>query len=199
MSQDLTKYFQAVQERDFLRDHQFRVSSLLYRGIPLLSEDDLVYIKAGSLPTRSVNAVPVPFMGLNYKVPGTAQFGDNYTVTFYADSSGLIRNIFEAFSMATFDDRTSNGNYNVQGADVLQFYTYDQRGVEAITSAYQLVGIFPTDIGSLNMSPVGNGNALEFTVNLAYQYWRKIVHAPVKQGTIRTVPPGGGSFPIGGV
>lgn len=198
MAQDLRRYFQTVQERDFLRDHQFRVSSLMYRGQAMLTEKELVYIKSASLPGRSVNSVAVPFMGLNFKVPGTAQYTDQYQLTFYCDSPGIIRNIWEAFSFAVFDDRKSFGNYNVQANDVLSFYQYDQRGVEAVTNEYTLIGIFPTNIGDIDHAPTGNGDTRQLSVTLAYQFWRKNKHLPVAQNT--PIPPvAGGAFPVGGV
>ena len=71
MPLSITDYFQVMQRRDFLRDHQYRISALVYEGF-ILSLDELVYLTTSEIPNRTVNSVPVPFMGLNFNVPGTA-------------------------------------------------------------------------------------------------------------------------------
>lgn len=193
MAQDLKTYFQTLQQRDFLRSMQFRVNTLTYRGVSLLTEQDMVYIKTGSLPGRSVAPISVPYMGLNFKVPGTAQYGDSYQVTFYCDNGLTIKNLFEGLQMAVFDDRKSFGNYNTQGGDRIAFSTFNQNGVENITSGYELVGIFPTQIGDIAMDTTANGGTVDLPITFAYSYWRKYVYNPEDQGT----PLGSGVSPIG--
>ena len=112
MAQDIQKYFQVMQQRDFLRNHQYRVSGLIYEGFSL-GEDSLVYLKTAEVPNRTINVVSVPFMGLNFSVPGTAQYAGTMELTFYCDQPQIIRSFFEAISFATFDDRTSGGAYTV--------------------------------------------------------------------------------------
>jgi repressor of nif and glnA expression len=69
----ITDYFETMQQRDFLRRHQYRVSSLTYKGLSF-TEQDLVYLRTGEIPNRTINSVPVPFMGLQFQVPGTVQY-----------------------------------------------------------------------------------------------------------------------------
>ena len=97
MALNITDYFKVMQARDFLRNHQYRVSALQYEGY-LLGPDSLVYLKTAEIPNRTINSVAVPFMGLNFSVPGTAQYAGTMDLTFYCDQPQIIRSFFEAIS-----------------------------------------------------------------------------------------------------
>ena len=168
----ITDYFRVMQERDFLRDHQYRVSALTYENFTL-GLDSLVYLTTGQVPSRKINAVQVPYMGLNFTVPGTAQYDGTIDLTFYCDQPQIIRSFFEGISYATFDDRQSSGTYTINQANVLSFYTYSNVSTELPTTQYTLVGIFPISVGALAMNTTGQGAAVTFTATLGYQFWEK--------------------------
>ena len=174
MSLTITDYFRVMQQRDFLRNHQYRISALTYEGF-LLGEDSRVYLKTAEVPNRTISSLPVPFMGLNFSVPGTAQYAGTMDLTFYCDQPQIIRSFFEAISFATFDDRTSGGAYTVNAGNILTFYTYNNVSPQEQTTAYNLIGIYPTVVGNLAMDTTGTGEVLNFTATLAYQYWTKVL------------------------
>lgn len=191
MALNITNYFRVMQQRDFLRNHQYRVSGFIYEGFQL-GEDSLVYLKTAEIPNRTINSVPVPFMGLNFSVPGTAQYAGTMDLTFYCDQPQIIRSFFEAISFATFDDRQSGGAYTVNQSNLLSFYTYNNVSPETVTTGYTLVGIYPTTVGNLAMDTTGQGDVLNFTATIAYQYWEKFAPTQVTQvvPALRTLPPG---------
>lgn len=168
----ITDYFRVMQQRDFLRDHQYRVSALTYETFTL-GLDSLVYLKSAQVPSRKISTAAVPFMGLNFTVPGTAQYDGTIDLTFYCDQPQIIRAFFEGISYATFDDRLSSGAYTVNQANVLTFYTYSNVSTELPTTQYTLVGIYPITVGALTMDTTGSGNVVSFTAQLGYQFWEK--------------------------
>lgn len=169
-----TDYFRVMQDRDFLRQHQYRIDGINFEGYSLNS-DDLVYMRTAEIPNRTVNQVNVPFMGLNYNVPGTVQYQGTMQVTFYSDQPQRIRALFEAMSYAAFDERYSGGAYTVSQQNVLSFYTYDNRGPdESRTTGYELIGIYPTVVGNMAMDTTTNGSTQNFTATIAYQFWTKL-------------------------
>lgn len=172
MSLNITDYFEVMQQRDFLRTNQYRVAALTYKGISL-TEQDLVYLRTGDIPSRTIQQVDVPYMGLNFKVPGTAQYQGTMQLSFYCDQPQIIRGIFEQMSFTTFDDDISGGQYTVAGSDILTFRTFNQTSPESTTTAYSLIGIFPTEVGTIQMDTTSNGTVANFTATIAYQYWRK--------------------------
>lgn len=174
----INDYFDKMQKRDFLREMQYRVTVLNYGDIAV-TLDDLVYLKTGDIPSRTITQVPVPFMGLNFSVPGTVQYPGTMNLTFYCDQPQIIRSTFEAMSYAAFDDRYSGGSYTVQRTDTLIFQTFDNAGPENITTQYLLEGIYPTEVGAITMDTTGNGQTTTLSVTIAYQYWTKLT-APVQ-------------------
>ena len=60
-------YKQAIN-KDFSRDHQMRIISMGPQGF--IKEDDNVYITASVLPGYAIANQQVPFMGLQFNVPG---------------------------------------------------------------------------------------------------------------------------------
>jgi len=95
VNQLIQDFYRVAQNREFARDYSFRVLSINTGGASSVEfdQDDLVYIKTASLPERSISNVTVPYMGLNFNVPGNATYpgSDAYSLTFYADAQSKIR------------------------------------------------------------------------------------------------------------
>ena len=63
-------------------------------------------------------------------------------------------------------------------------------GILFITnSLYTLVGIYPTSVGAISMDTTGNGDVVNFTAQIAYQYWEKTLPSavPTVPATPRTI------------
>jgi len=97
--QTIADFYRVAVERDFARDFQFRVLSIDSGGSSSVTfdEDDLVYCTTANLPARQVTNVAVPYMGLNFNIPGNATYpgSDNYSLQFYCDQNSQIRQKFE--------------------------------------------------------------------------------------------------------
>ena len=112
MAQNITDFYRSVQKNDFARQFQFRVTQLANTNF---GEESLIYIETANLPGRAINNIQVPFMGLNFNVPGTASYpgSESYAVTFRCDQNYDIRAVLENATFNTFDDQTSSGNFNI--------------------------------------------------------------------------------------
>ena len=95
VQQTISDFYRVATERDFSRDFQFRVLSIDPGGASstTFDEDDLVYCTAGSLPARTITNVAVPYMGLQFNLPGNATYpgSEAYTLQFYCDQNSQIR------------------------------------------------------------------------------------------------------------
>jgi hypothetical protein len=170
--QTISDFYRVAQERDFSRDFQFRVLNIQNGdGSVTITEDDLVYAKGGSIPGRTISVSDIPFMGLNFKVPGGASYTGEYSLTFYSDRVDSLRTLLLNWTRDTFDDATSTGNYFIARetsiVDLVQLDTQLNR-----VSQYTLVGAFPTSVGDVSYDPAGTGAPVEFEVTLGYQYVR---------------------------
>lgn len=175
--QTITDFYRVAQERDFSRDFHFRVLSIDAGDAGGISfdEDDLVYIKSASLPARSIQNKQVPYMGLNFNVPGSVSYdgSDAWAVEFYADQAARLRAKFEAWTFDTFDDSTSTGNYATPSQNsVINLLQLDAQlnGV----AEYKLYGAYCTSVGAIEYQPsAGSGEPMSFSATMAYQYWRR--------------------------
>ena len=100
----MLKFYETAKAKEFARDFQFRVVSL-----GPLTEDDLVYLRTAVLPGKSITNHQVPFMGLNFNVPGSVTYdgSEAWSVTFLADEAMNIRSKLEAWMSEIFDVNSS--------------------------------------------------------------------------------------------
>lgn len=170
MAQNIADFYRTVQQRDFARQFQFRVVQLANTNF---SEDALVYIETASLPGRTITNVQVPFMGLQFNVPGTAQYPDsaNYGVRFRCDANYDIRSVLENATFNTFDDGASTGDYNIARNSSVITLNLLGKGGETIRQ-YTLYGAYVQSIGAMNYNLGDNGTIQTIDAVLAYQYWR---------------------------
>lgn len=178
VNQLIQDFYRVAQNREFARDYNFRVLSINTGGASEVTfdQDDLVYIKTASLPERSINNVTVPYMGLNFNIPGNATYpgSDAYTLTFYADAQSKIRQKFEQWSQDIFSDSTSTGNYFApKQTAIIDLVQLDNQMNKV--AQYQLVGVSVRSVGPLqyNISD-GTGSTIEFVATVSFHYWRKL-------------------------
>jgi len=183
-NQIITDFYRIASTRDFARDFNFRVVSIGTGGATdaagqtiIFNEDDLVYVKTATLPERAITNVPVPYMGLNFNLPGNAVYpgSEGYSLTFYADAQSKIRQKFEDWSRYTFDDQTSTGEYlTPKQSSVINLVQLDNK-LNRIAD-YSLIGASPRSVGALSYSiAAGTGQTIEFTATIAYHYFTRTV------------------------
>jgi hypothetical protein len=80
-AQTIQKFYSTAVQRDFARLFQFRLTSF---GNVVFSTEQYTYVETASLPGRTINNVQVPYMGLQFNVPGTVSYpgSTGYAVTF---------------------------------------------------------------------------------------------------------------------
>lgn len=170
MPQNISDFYRSAQQFDFARQFQFRVVQLANTNF---GEEQLVYLETANLPGRTINNIQVPFMGLNFNVPGTATYpgSDAWAVTFRCDQAYNIRAVLENATFNTFDDGTSAGDYNIaRNSSVITLNLLDKGGGTA--RQYTLYGAYVASVGDIAYNLGDNGSIVTVPANLAYQYWR---------------------------
>lgn len=174
-SQDIEQFYSRAQARDFSRDFLFRIHDVVLAGGITLDEGDLVYAKAGSLPARNITNVEVPYMGLNFNVPGNATYpgSDAYEITFYMDADSTLRNKLEVASRTVFDDATSTGEFGTPTTDHFIHLQQLNKKLEPISDFI----LYGASIRAIN--PVaydiagGTGNTVEVGVTMSYHFYKQ--------------------------
>jgi len=170
MSQNISDFYNAAMQKDFARKFQFRVVQLANTN---LKEDSFVYLETAQLPGRDITNVPVPFMGLDFNVPGTAKYvgSDAYNVVFRCDANYDIRAVLENATFNTFDDATSTGDYNIARNSSIVTIDLLNKQNKAIRQ-YNLVGAYVKSIGAMEYALADTGTVVTVPAVIAYQYWR---------------------------
>lgn len=168
--QKIADFYSAAQNNDFARQFQFRLAELANTNF---GSSDFVYLETASLPGRAITNVPVPFMGLQFNVAGTATYpgSDAYAVTFRCDQKYNIRSILENATFNTFDDGASQGDYNIarnSSKIVMNLLGKDNSTVRQ----YTLYGAYVVSIGDIAYNLGDSGSIVTVPATLAYQYWR---------------------------
>ena len=148
-------------------------------------EDFQFLCKATSMPTQTIGSVDVPFRGRILKVAGDRTF-EPWSVTVINDESFNIRKSFEKWmqdinNLATGVGEVAPGAYmgrgqirqlsrsaTVAGATggTAQFDSGDQK----VIHEYQVEDIWPSELGSIDLSYESSDAIEEFTVTFQVQY-----------------------------
>lgn len=170
-NQTIAKFYSNVQSKDFARQFQFRVVPPFANTD--FTSDDLIYLESSNLPGRSITNVQVPFMGLQFNVPGTATYpgSDAWSVTFRCDQNYDIRSTLENATFLTFDDGATTGNYNIARNSSKIVLELLGKGMEVVRT-YTLFGAYVVSVGDIAYNVGDSGAIVTVPATLAYQYWR---------------------------
>lgn len=171
-TQGIENFYDAAIVKDFARQNLFRIVSL---GGRTFTQQELLYVTTTTLPGRAITNVPVPFMGLTFNVPGTANYPNSqaWQITFRVPSDLSIRRKFEDWTKRVFDDRNSTGSYTIPGKDAqnqIVMVLLDKKGNPL--REYTLFGAYCQAIGDLTVNLTTAGEVLEQQATIAYQFWR---------------------------
>jgi hypothetical protein len=173
MAQNISDFYTSVQKFDFARQFQFRVGpSFANTGIP---ENQLIYLETANLPGRAITNVQVPFMGLQFNVPGTATYpgSDAWSVTFRCDQDYDIRALLENATFNTFDEAASTGDYNIaRTSSVIDIALLGKSGSASPIRRYKLIGAYVVSVGESTYNLGDSGTIQTVPATLAYQYWQ---------------------------
>lgn len=173
----IRQFYKNAYSNDFARQFQFRL--LDFANIDFGAENHLMYVETASLPGRSINNVTVPYMGMTFNTPGTAQYPGSagWNVTFRCDSNYNIRKALESASFALFDEATSAGDYGMPDENVtltmaLLGKKIGNDGFAETVRTYTLFGVWVQALADATYDVKDTGTVQTVQATLAYQFWR---------------------------
>lgn len=187
--QTIQKFYTTASQRDFARVFQFRLNSF---GNINFGKEQLTYVETASLPGRQINNVQVPYMGLQFNLPGTVSYpgSTGYAVTFRCDQNYDLRAALEAALFNTFDEATSTGEYRLPSAGNTLTMELLDRNMNPVRF-YTLFGVYLQSIADTGYDIKDNGTIQTIQATLAYQFWRAgntITGGPVPKDNRMRVP-----------
>lgn len=141
--------------------------------------------KAAALPASNISPIDIPFRGRILKVAGDRTF-DPWTITIINDEDFKIRTALELWmnGISKLDNNTgaTNPTSYMTNAAVHQLGRGDKKESKqnypssGNTPAdplrtYMFFGIFPTNIGAIDLSYDSSDTIEEYTVEFQVQYW----------------------------
>ena len=125
--------------------------------------------KTAQFPSSVVAPITVPFRGRQLQLAGDRTF-EPWTVTIINDTGFEVRNAFEAWSNGINGHNSNTGLSNptdYQADAVIE--QLDKEG--NVTKTYDFRGLWPSNIGAIDVSYETADTIQEFTVELQVQYW----------------------------
>ena len=134
--------------------------------------------QSASLPASTLQLIEVPYFGRTIKLAGERVFRD-WTITIMNDEDFALRDLFESWSnkinamLSNVQDSAPSNllDYKVDSIEVLQYGKAGPGNDSGVIRSYTFYGMFPTDVGQIQLD-WSRGNQIEtFDVTLAYDYW----------------------------
>ena len=137
--------------------------------------------KASSMPTQTIGSVDVPFRGRILKVAGDRTF-EPWSVTVINDEDFKVRKGFEAWTekinalstgVGEVDPNNYMGNGTVKQLSRSATVAGDD-SAQRVLHEYKVQEIWPSEIGSIDLSYESSDAIEEFTVTFQIQYFESI-------------------------
>ena len=129
-------------------------------------------VKAAQIPAVTTGQIELPYFGRKVKVAGDRTYAE-WTVTVLNDEDFAVRNALEEWAHAINGPETNlrelgSASPSLYKADS-QITQFSKTGVPI--RVYNFVGMWPTEISTIEMAWDSNDQVEEFTVTFAYDYW----------------------------
>lgn len=181
----IQKFYTLLQQAGLARDMQMRVTAFVINGVEQLNPESLIFVKTGSVPSKTIAVQNVAFMGTQLQIPGGVTFPNPWDVTFYCTQDYNIRKVLEASMLDTFDPATSIGDIEPRDLSTYRVELSLLNDDMVPLRKYKLLGAFVSSIAPIDYDATGNGQIKQLAASVSYQYWEA---EDVQEGGLKAVP-----------
>jgi len=126
-------------------------------------------VKATSMPASTIAPITVPFRGRQLQIAGDRTF-DPWSVTVINDTDFNVRNSFEQWMNGINQHQENTGL--TQPSSYMADMIVEQLDKDGTTKkTYNIRGVFPTNLGAIELSYDSENAIEEFEVEMQVQYW----------------------------
>jgi len=126
-------------------------------------------VKATSMPASTIAPITVPFRGRQLQIAGDRTF-DPWSVTVINDTDFNVRNSFEQWMNGINQHQENTGL--TQPSSYMADMIVEQLDKDGTTKkTYNIRGVFPTNLGAIELSYDSENAIEEFEVEMQIQYW----------------------------
>jgi len=123
--------------------------------------------KAASLPASTLGTIELSYFGRKVKVAGDRTYAE-WSITIINDEDMLIRKGLENWH-SKVNHASSNLRTMTEYKEDAQVHQMGKTG--GIIRTYNFVGLWPSEIGAIELAWDTNDAVEEYTVTLQYDYW----------------------------
>ena len=132
-------------------------------------------VRTANLPESTLGNITVGYFGRKIKVPGDRTFAE-WTITVINDENFIIRNAMESWMNAI---NSHTGNLRAVAANNPSGYSADALVTQysktnTIIKQYKFVGLFPIDVGVIELDWGSNDTIEEYGITFDYQWWEAV-------------------------
>ena len=125
--------------------------------------------KGAGLPASVVAPLTIPFRGRQLQIAGDRIF-EPWTITVINDTNFAVRNAMERWMNGINEHSANTGLVNP--VDYQADMIVEQLNKQGeVTKTYDLRGVFPTNLSTIELSYDNENQIEEFTVEMQVQYW----------------------------
>ena len=178
----IADFYNTATQYGFARTNLFRINEITNNiYIPDDSQDLFLYMRTGIIPQRKISSQQVNFKAFTYNIPMKVEYPESngsWIVEFFCDSKYGLRDIFEKWSVGTYDEHSSTSQDALQwwNSDIqlslLNNSSNESTQLTELTPVknYTLKGAFPANLGSMNYKTEDKGEIASMQVSLGFQY-----------------------------
>ena len=127
-------------------------------------------VKAAQIPSATIAQIDVPYFGRQIRVAGNRTF-EPWTVTIFNKESFAIRNAMESWMQKINSHVGNDLTLTNQGYKAEAIVQHFGKNAPTAIAEYRFMGLFPTEISTIELGWDTNDSIEEFTVTFAYDYW----------------------------
>lgn len=174
INQTIGTFINTFAKRDGQRNNLYRILSLNTRVLTL-TEEDLVYARAGKIPARTNPTGIIKYHGMDLPYnTSTVQYDGNndFSLEFVFDAKNELRTKFEQASRLVFNDITNTGNWSAPSlSDIMTVATLDIN-LDPI-AYYHFYGVAFKGMGAVDFQIAeGDGSIVNLNANFSYYYYK---------------------------
>ncbi|WJZ28067.1 tail tube [Serratia phage 92A1] len=161
---ELTDITRAFESGDFARPNLFEVE------IPYMGKNFSFKCKAAAMPAGIVEKIPVGYMNRKITVAGDRTF-DDWTVTIYNDDAHNTRQEianWQAIAHGQGNEITGGTPAQYKKTATIRQFARDGK---TITKEVNIFGLWPSNVGEVQLDWDSNNEVQTFEATFAYDWW----------------------------
>lgn len=181
------EFKEQVKNRGLARTNRYEVSIPQFPNINDAPRIATLFCDAANLPGMNIGTMPQRFYGEAWEMPYERMF-DPVTLSFYMDSSMVIKQGFDMWQARIIDPVTREINYYknyIQDIDIKLLNVDENQSPYGV----RLFEAYPKTVNSISLDATGR-DVMRLQVSIQYRYWRPLASAVASVNTPPvTTPP----------